>query len=883
MKFQRGASVNWFSRKKWEQEANDELRFHIEQQTAAHIAAGMSAKEARRQATLQFGGVEGVKEDCREQRSGFWLDTFIADARYALRVMRKNPGFAAIAILTLALGIGANTAIFSVVYAVLLKPLPYPTPNQLVVMFDAKPQEGVDFTGISYPDFEDVRAQNGVFTELAGNQEHDLTVTGRGEPFVAPTAVVTAGLFDVLRAAPLLGRTFVPDDGRPGAAPVVIVSEKLWRSRFGADPHLVGSAINLDKRSFTVIGIMPAGFQSPILARKQDLWVPTPDDPVFGGWMARRSGHWLSVIGRLKPGVSIAQAQAELDGISHRLNAEFPKDDTGWSLRVGPLQSTLVGNERPALLLLLGTVALVLLIACANIADLLLARATSRAREMSVRIALGAGRSRIVRQLLTESAALGLLGGAGGILLAYWGVRALGSLLPSDLAKMQNIRVDGWVLAFALLLSVAASFVFGLAPALFAASSDVQKTLREGLGRSGAVCSSQKAQTILAVAEIALAMVLLVGAGLLVRSFIATTAVSPGFSSQHLVKAEVSLPQFQYSTAQQWAAFGDDLLARVQAEPGMRDSAIGLPLPLVHPFVNLGFEIEGSTAPPASQPRTANYISASTEYFRVMGIPLLQGREFTREDVASTQRVTILSETMARMYFPNQNPIGKRIIFGFPPNGGVPREIVGVVGNVRDAELRLAPAAMMYVPFAQAPLWGTVIVVRTNLSVAAVAEAVQRDAHAFDKDLPVTDIGAIPELVDATLAQPRFQTLLLVLFSGLALTLAAVGIYGVISYSVIQRTHEIGIRMSLGAQQGQVLRLVMGQGAKLALAGIVIGAITALSLTRFMRSLLFEVRPADPLTFVAIAALLAIVALAACYIPARRAMRVDPMTALRYE
>jgi putative ABC transport system permease protein len=378
-------------------------------------------------------------------------------------------------------------------------------------------------------------------------------------------------------------------------------------------------------------------------------------------------------------------------------------------------------------------------------------------------------------------------------------------------------------------------------------------------------------------------MVLLVGAGLLVRSFIAIAAVSPGFSSQHLVKAEVSLPQFEYSTPQQWTAFADDLLARIQAEPGMRDSAVGLPLPLVHPFVNLRFEIEGSPAPPSSQARTANYVAASPEYFRVMGIPLWQGREFTRDDVASTPRVTIISEAMARIYFPNQNPIGKRLIFGFPPNGEAPREIIGVVGNVRDVELRQAPAAMMYVPFAQAPLWGTVVVVRTNLSVAAVAEAIRRDAHAIDKDLPVTDIGAIPELVDATLAQPRFQTLLLALFSGLALTLAAVGIYGVISYSVIQRTHEIGIRMSLGAQPGQVLRLVMGQGAKLALAGIVIGAAASFALTRLMRSLLFEVSPADPLTFAAITALLVAVALAACYIPARRAMRVDPMTALRYE
>ena len=875
--------MSWFSRKNWEQDANDELRFHIQQQTSANIAAGMAPDEARRQAALQFGAVEGVKEDCREQRRGFWLETLIADARYALRVMRKNPGFAAIAILTLALGIGANTAIFSVVYAVLLKPLPYPAPSQLVVVFQAKPQEGVDFTGVSYPDFQDWRAQNGVFTELAGNQEHDLTVTGRGEPFVADTAVVTAGLFDVLQVAPLRGRTFVPEDGRPGAAPVAIVSEKLWRSRFGADPHLVGSSINLDKRSFTVIGIMRAGFHSPILIRNQDIWVPTPDDPLFGGWMKRRSGHWLSVIGRLKPGVSIAQAQAEMDGISRRLSAEFPKDDAGWSIRVAPLQSTIVGDERPALLLLLGAVALVLLIACANIANLLLSRATSRAKEMSVRIALGAGRGRIVRQLLTESAALGLLGGVGGTLLAYWGVRVLGSLLPSDLAKMQDIRVDGWVLAFALSLSVTASFVFGLAPALFAAGSDVQKTLREGSGRAGAGGSRQNVRTILAVAEIAVAMVLLVGAGLLIRSFITLTSVNPGFRSDHLTKAEVQLPQFEYSTPQQWTGFANDLLARIQAEPGMRDSAVAIPLPLANGFINLGFEIEGVAAPPSSKSRTANYVATSPEYFRVMGIPLLQGRSFSPEDVAATPRVTIISEAMAREYFPNQNAIGKRIIFGFPPDGDAPREVVGIVGDVRDVALSQDPAAMMYVPYAQAPFWGAVLVVRSNLSVAAVADAIRRDARAIDKDLPVTDIAAMPEIVDASVAQPRFQTLLLGLFGALALILAAVGIYGVISYSVIQRTHEIGIRMSLGAQPNQVLRLVMGQGAILALAGIVIGAAAAFALTRLMRSLLFEVSPADPLTFAGIAALLVAVALAACYIPARRAMRVDPMTALRYE
>lgn len=875
--------MSWFSRRKWEQDASDELRFHIEQQTAANIAAGIQPEEARRRASLQFGAVEGVKEDCREQRSGFWLETLVADARYALRVMRKNPGFVAIAILTLALGIGANTAIFSVVYAVLLKPLPFTNPQQLVVVFAAKPREGVPKTGTSFPNFEEWRAQNTVFSELAGNQEHDLNVTGRGEPFVAHTGVVTTEFFPLLAVPPLAGRTFVPADGKLGAAPVVVLSENLWRGRFGSDPNIVGSSVSLDKRVFTIIGVMPAGFRSPFLARNQDIWVPTVDDPLFGGWMARRSGHWLPVIGRLKPGVSIAQAQAEMETVSARLAKEFPGENEGWTARVVPLHSEIVGDVKPALLLLLGAVGLVLLISCANIANLLLARATSRAKEMSVRIALGAGRGRIVRQLLTESAALGVLGGIAGMLLAFWGVNALRTLPPAEIATVSEIRVDRYVLGFALLLSIVASLIFGLAPALFAAGSDLNTNLREAAGRTGAVGRRQTARSFLATAETALAMVLLIGAGLLVRSFVTLMSVNPGFRSEHLMKAEVSLPQFEYSKPEQWNAFANDLLARIQAEPGLRETAIGIPLPLADGFVNLGFSIEGVAPPPSSSPRTADYVAATPGYFGVMGIPLLKGRDFTDLDLSSAPCVTIISEAMARQYFPNQDPIGKRITFGFPPNGEAIREIVGVVGDVRDVALNQAPAAMMYVPFAQAPFWGVVVVSRGNLSLAAFAEAIRRDASAIDKDLPVTDIAAMPDAVNASVAQPRFQTLLLGLFGALALILAAVGIYGVISYSVIQRTHEIGIRMSLGAQPSQVLRLVMGQGVKLALAGIVIGSAAALALTQLMRSLLYEVSPADPLTFAGIAALLVGVALAACYIPARRAMRVDPMTALRYE
>jgi predicted permease len=872
----------WTGQKKWEQDASEELGFHIEQQTAANIAAGMTREEARRQAALQFGAVEGVKEDCREQRRTFWLETLIADLRYALRVMRKNPGFAAIAILTLALGVGANTAIFSVVYAVLLKPLPYKNPSQLVLVLAGKPPD-TELTGTSFPNFEDWRAQNTVFTEIAGDQAHDLNVSGRGEPFVVHVSVVTPEMFDVLQGTPIAGRTFLAEDGKRGAPPVVILSENLWRSRFGADPKLVGQSISLDKKPFTVVGIMAAGFSSPALRRNHDIWVPVVDDPEFGGWMARRGGHWLRITGRLKPGVSIAQAQAEMDAISARLAKEYPADNEGWIVRVLPLQSAIVGDVKPALVILLGAVGLVLLIACANITNLLLARATSRAKEMSVRIALGAGRGRIIRQLLTESAALGLLGGVAGTLLAFWGVKGLSSLLPPEIAISHETHVDGHVLAFALLLSIAASFVFGLAPALFAAGADLNTSLREGAGRAGAGGRRQTARSFLAAAETGLAMVLLVGAGLLVRSFITLASVSPGFRSDHLMKAEVSLPQFEYSKPQQWNAFANDLLARIQAEPGLSDSAVAIPLPLANGFINLGFTIEGVAVSPASNTRTANYVAATPGYFGVMGIPFLKGRGFTSQDISTTPLVTIISEAMARQYFPNQDPIGKRITFGFPPDGDAPREIVGIVGDVRDVALNQNPAPMMYVPYAQAPFWGAVVVSRSNLTLAAFADAIRRDAGEIDKDLPVTDIAAMPDVVYTSVAQPRFQMVLLGLFGSLALLLAAVGIYGVISYSVVQRTHEIGIRMSLGAQPGQILQLVVGQGLKLALVGIAIGGVAALALTRLMMSLLFGVSPADPLTFAGVALLLAAVALAACYVPARRAMRVDPMTALRYE
>jgi putative ABC transport system permease protein len=866
-----------------EHEFERELASHLEMLTEENVRRGMSSDEAARAARIRLGGTTQLSETNRELRGSPWLETFLQDARYALRMLRKNPGFTAVAILTLALGIGANTAIFSVVYAVLLKPLPYTHPEQLVTAFQANLQEGVPETGVSYPNFEEWRAQNHVFSEMASIQGHQLTLTGRGEPSVVDTSVITPEYFALLEVKPLAGRIFFSDDGKKGAEPVVVISENLWRGALAADPKIVGSSIVLDKRPFTVVGIMPADFRISLFNSKQDLWIPIAQDPLFSGWMARRGGHYLPVVGRLKPGVSLQQAQAEMDGISQRLAQEFPAENNGWTVNLVPLQKELVGDVRSALLILLAAVGLVLLIACANIANLLLTRATSRSKEIAVRTALGASRSRIIRQLLCETTVLGLLGGVAGVALAYWGVQALSSFIPDDLPRLNAIRVDPVVLVFALVLSAIAGIAFGLVPALFAVKSDVQNSLREGGGRSGESGNRRRARNVLAVAEISLAMVLLVAAGLMLRSFSKLMAVGPGFDPAHIVNADISLPQFQYSTPQQWTIFSDEFLARIQAQPGLQDSAIVVPRPLTDGFVNLGFTIEGVPPTSANDSRTADYASVSAEYFRVMGIPLMAGRLFSPQDNRAAPKVALISRAMAQRYFPNQDPIGKRINFAFPPDPDTPREIVGVVGDVRDVSLDKAPGPMMYAPYAQSPFWGANLVVKSGLSTAAVAAAIRAEVQKMDKDLPVTNIAKMPDLIDASVAQQKFRTFLLGLFAAIALVLAATGIFGVISYSVACRTNEIGIRAALGASRGAILGMVLRETLLLTFAGLAVGIPCALAAAHLLGHMLFGVSPGDPTTIAIVTLTLAAVATLAGYIPARRAMNVHPMVALRHE
>lgn len=873
---------NLLRKERTSRELSEEVNHFLDMAAEERINQGMGRNEALRAVRLQHGSPEIAKEEVRSAGWESLLETSWQDLRFAARMLRKSPGFTAVAVLTLALGIGANTAIFSVVSAVLLRPLPYANPAQLAFVSEAKPEAGISGLGMSYPTFAELRDHNGVFSAIAGLGIHALVLTGHGDPSEVSTVVVTSEFFSVLSPEPLLGRVFVPDDGKRGTAPVVVLSENLWRSRFGADPSIVGRSITLDMRPYTVIGVMPASFHTPFLNQANQVWIPLAQDPLFSVWMTKPpQERWMAVIARLRPDISSAQVQTELDTISTRLAGAFPTEK-GWAIRIEPLQQTITGDVKLPLLLLLGAVGLVLLIACANVANLLLSRATSRSREIAVRIALGAGRIRIARQLLTECAILGLFGGLIGTFVAYWGVATLAPLLPSSLPKFHSIRVDGWVLVFAFSLSLATSLVFGLAPVLSVASSDPQNKLGEG-ARAGESAGPRRTRAILAVAEIALAMVLLTGAGLLMRSFAQLTSVNPGFEPNHVVKAMVSLPQFQYSTPKQWAAFSEELMTRLQAQPGMHDSAIAGPLPIVDCCVTLAFQIVGRPPLQAGTSDTANYVPASPRYFSVMGIPLLRGRLFNESDSSSSAPVALMSETLAKRYFPNEDPLGRHLTFGFPVNGVVSREIVGIVGDIHDVSLGKEPGPMLYVPFAQAPLYGGEVVVKSTLSASAIVGAIRSVTQGLDKNLPVTDIAQLSDALNASMAQPRFRTLLLGLFGTIALILAAVGIFGVMSYSVSRRTHELGIRMALGAQPGSVLGMVLRETLTLTLVGIAVGVPCALAAARLIKGLLFNVTLYDPITLALVPLVLVAIGALASYVPARRAMKVDPMIALRHE
>lgn len=873
---------NVFRRDQLNHDLDEELHAYVELVSAEKVRSGMSPGEAYRDTRREMGGVDQVRQRVRDIRAGTLLEKLAQDVRYGVRTLAKNPAFSLVVMATMALGIGANAAIFSVVDAVLLRPLPYLHPGQIVFMSENEPKAGVSDAGMSWPAFNLLRDHNRSFSAIAGLATHSLTLTGYGEPAEVSTVAVTADFFSLFGTPPLLGRALLAEDGNESAAPVVVLSENLWRSRFGADPNIVGRAVALDQRSFTVAGVMPRSFQTPFVGRKDQIWIPLVQDPLFSGWRTRpQQTHWLPVLARLRPGVSITEAQAELQTIGAELAHQLPTEG-GWQPAIQPLQQVIVGDVKTPLAVLLSAVCLVLLIACVNIANLLLARATTRSKEMAVRIALGASRRRIAAQLLTECAILGVVGGVLGVLLAWASITAFASAVPSGVPQLQPIRVNGAVLGFALVLSLAGSLLCGLVPVLFTSRSDPQANFRDG-SRTGEAKGAQQARNFLASVEVAVALVLLTGAGLLLRSFNHLLSVRPGFETEHLVKAEVSLPRYQYKKPEQWRAITDELLMRLQTQRGLEKSALAVPLPILDDSVNLPFTIAGNPPLPQGKANMANYASANPGYFQVMGISLIHGRLFSVNDTATTPPVALISEALARRYFPNQNPLGRHIVFGFPPNGNVSREIVGVLADIHDVSLAKDPGPMMYVPFAQEPFWGAEIVVKSERSADDVAAAIRAETHNIDPGLPVAKVESLPQAMNASLAEPRSRTLLLAIFGGIALVLATVGIYGVISYSVSRRTREIGVRMALGASPASLRRLVLGESAKLALFGLAAGIPAALASGRFLSSMLFAVTPADPLTFIGVALLLTMVALAAAYFPARRAMRVDPMTALRCE
>jgi predicted permease len=868
-----------FRKRRLDGDLDAELRSHLEFLTEEKIHLGMNPEEARRSARREFGGVEQTKQKYRDQRGLPFLETLFQDMRYAARTLFQRPGFAVTAILTLAIGIGVNTAIFSVVSAVLLKPLPFPDPQRIVAVHQTLPRHGVFTNGVSYLNLNDWRDQTTSFERLGAFHADDLTLTGLGAPEVIDSAMVTPDLLPLLGVRPVAGRLILPEEDQPGAAPVVVMSERLWR-RLGSSSTMVGSSITLNKRSFTVVGIVPESFQFPFQMPPVNLWIPVNQDQNFKDFLPRRGGHYLSAIARLKPGRSLEQAQSELAGIEERLAKLYPEDNAGWGVRIAPLQMELVGDVRLPLLVLLGAVALVLLIACANVANLLLARATSRAREMAVRTALGAGKLRLVRQVLTESVLLSAISAALGLAAAWWGVRALASLLPAELPRLHDIHVDASALYFTLAVALFVGVLFGLAPALQAAETDMHESLKEGSRSASEGSRRQRMRGILVISEVALAMVLLTGAGLLIRSFYHLQSVSPGFRAEGLLVATTALPQSQYTTPEEWSRFYGQALDRIKSLPGVEGVAVALPLPMAGSRIDLAFQIEGRPLAPG-EGIDANYAAISHDFLRVLGIPLLRGRDFDAHDTATSPKVSMVNETFAHHYFPGEDPIGKRIVFGF--NSQAPREIVGIVADTKQEGLDLPVEPEMYLPYEQDPCWVMNFGVRGSGNPAALAAAVRERIQSADKDLPVVDPQPMTDYLHSSVAQPRFRTFLLGLFAVTALLLAAVGIYGVISYSVSQRTREIGLRIALGAQPGELLRLIVGQSMALVSIGLAAGLLGSFALAHFLKSLLFVVTPRDPLTYAIVVLTLLCVSLLACGLPVRRAMRVDPMVALRYE
>jgi putative ABC transport system permease protein len=804
------------------------------------------------------------------------------DIRYAFRQLRKSPGFTLIAVLTLALGIGANSAIFSVVDTVLLQPLPFQNPSQLVMLWGNSSTAPNDRQTDSFPDFADYKDQSRSFTALAAFTSAGTVLNGVGDAQELSGVATTAELFDVLGVPPMLGRGFTAEEAKIGAPPVVLFTYELWQRAFASNRDIVGQQVNLVGKSYTVLGIMPPGWNFPVWAEKTDFIMPL--EPLVPTEVPRRASHFLKLIGRLQPNVALKQADAELKSIAARLEKQYPETNTDNSAHLVPLLQDVVGSVRPALFVLLGAVALVLLIACANVANLLLARAASRSRELGIRTALGASRALIVRQLLTESLVLAFLGGAGGLLLAWWGVDVLRLIGPRDVPRLAHIHINTGVCFFTFGLAIVSTLVFGLIPALQTSRSNLNEALQQGSKGSTGGLHGTRVRAFLVVSQVSLSLLLLAGAGLLIKSFFNLRASNPGFDSSGVLVLDQILPRLKYPEPDQQRRFYDQLLPRLAAIPGVEIVGGANPLPFSDNDSDSSFYIaERPPIAPGNRP-DASHLAVAPGYFRSMKIPLRNGREFDARDTEKSGHAALINEVFARRFFPGVNPIGQHVVLDRGDQGDFPMEVIGVVGDTKHEELGEIPRPEMYQPFAQAPnrrLWITLRLTSANLS--GMQTSVRRAVTEIDPDVYVAQLQPLTVMLSKHLAQPRFNMMLLGVFAGVAMILAAIGIYGVIAYSVAQRTREIGIRIALGAQRGEMLGMILRQSLTVVAVGLAIGLLAAFAGTRLLASLLYGVSANDIFTYASVVLLLGMAALLASYIPARRAMKVDPMVALRAE
>ena len=876
-----------------EAEIIEELSQHLEETYDRALSGGASEKEAHENVMEELNTVDLLRRELKHlerpvsqdpipsgtrQKVNIFADLG-QDVRYGLRMLGKNPAFTAIAVVALALGIGANSAIFSVVDAVLLRPLPFRNPGQLVMLWENAAHLGFPRDTPSPANFLDWQKQSTSFTGMAAMIERSFNLTGIGEPERLEGRRVSANLFQLLGVSARLGRTFVPEDDKPGTH-VVLLSHSLWQRRFGSDPGVIGRALTLDGESYSVVGVMPPLVQLPGYENVNDqLWVPIafPAEEA-----AQRGNHFLEVIARLKPGITLKQAQAEMDTIAARLEKQYPTYNLRRGAVVVPLHEQVVGDIKPALLILLGAVGFVLLIACANVANLLLARAAARQKEIALRLAVGASRSRLTRQFLTESVLLALLGAGLGLLLALAGIRILRTFIPVAITQVGTITVNGTVLVFTLLVALVTGIAFGLVPAIQGSHFNLNDTLKESGRDSTGGSRGNRIRSLLVIGEVAVSFVLLIGAGLLINSFLHLRNLDPGFRSDHLLTMKVNLSDVKYPDRERRAAFFDEVMRRVRELPGMQSAAVAGNLPLTYNGDSMSITVEGVPDPPPDQQSDVIYRAIGPGYFATMGIPMVRGRDFTDQDSGESNDVVIISEKTAEQFWPGQDPIGKRLKPGLSTSSSPWREVIGIVKDVRQNDFVASPKRQMYFSYRQLKnIRANALVVRTNIEPMSLAVPVRNAIWSVDKDQTVADIDTMDHIVAQAVARQRFSMLLLGLFAALALLLASIGIYGVMSYSVAQRTREIGIRIALGARRADVLQMTLNQALKLVGVGMIIGLIAAFLLTRVLASLLYGISATDPMTFIGISVVLLAIAILASYMPAVRATKVDPITALR--